>query len=80
MSERARVRASKRARACVSVPPVAAFHPESGRFVSEEPLRMWRVLLSGAVLFPGLFMAFRKTLPGIFRRWSDADVVLVSER
>ncbi|XP_060769326.1 ceramide synthase [Neoarius graeffei] len=41
---------------------------------------MWRVLVSGAVLFPGLFLALRKTLPVIFRRWSDADVVLVSER
>ncbi|KAK2816383.1 hypothetical protein Q7C36_022654 [Tachysurus vachellii] len=41
---------------------------------------MWRVLVSGVVLFPGLFIVFRKTLPVIFRRWSDADVVLVSER
>ncbi|KAI5615505.1 protein FAM57B [Silurus asotus] len=41
---------------------------------------MWRVLLNGALLFPFLFLVFRKTLPLIFRRWSDADVVLVSER
>lgn len=41
---------------------------------------MWRVLLSGAVLFPSLFIILRKTLPLVFRRWSDADVVLVSER
>lgn len=41
---------------------------------------MWTVLCSGAVLFPGLFLALRTGLPRLFRRWSDADVVLVSER
>lgn len=41
---------------------------------------MWKVLTSGAVVFPGLFLAFRSVLPRVFRRWSDADVVLVSER
>ncbi|XP_036418851.1 ceramide synthase [Colossoma macropomum] len=41
---------------------------------------MWRVLVSGAVLFPGLFLAFRKVLPAVFKRWTEADVVLVSER
>ncbi|XP_062845021.1 ceramide synthase [Trichomycterus rosablanca] len=41
---------------------------------------MWGVLVSGIVLFPGLFLALRKTLPVVFKRWSDADVVLVSER
>lgn len=49
-------------------------------FSSAEKLRMWRVLLSGVLLFPGLFVALRKTLPVFFRRWTDADVVLVSER
>lgn len=37
-------------------------------------------MASGAVVFPGLFVAFRSVLPRVFRRWSDADVVLVSER
>lgn len=41
---------------------------------------MWKVLSSGAVVFPGLFVAFRRVLPRVFSRWSDADVVLVSER
>uniref|UniRef100_A0A8C6U9L4 TLC domain-containing protein n=1 Tax=Neogobius melanostomus TaxID=47308 RepID=A0A8C6U9L4_9GOBI len=41
---------------------------------------MWAVLASGAVLFPGLFLALRSSLRRVFRRWSDADVVLVSER
>ncbi|XP_072303143.1 ceramide synthase-like [Eucyclogobius newberryi] len=41
---------------------------------------MWKVLASGAVVFPGLFLAFRRILPRVFSRWSDADVVLVSER
>ncbi|XP_055004982.1 ceramide synthase [Boleophthalmus pectinirostris] len=42
---------------------------------------MWKVLAtSGAVVFPGLFWALRRVLPRVFRRWSDADVVLVSER
>lgn len=41
---------------------------------------MLEVLLSGAVLFPGLFFFFRGILPGLFKHWSDADVVLVSER
>ncbi|XP_076017473.1 ceramide synthase [Genypterus blacodes] len=41
---------------------------------------MLQVLLSGAVLFPGLFLAFRGILPCVFKLWSDADVVLVSER
>ncbi|KAM9788940.1 ceramide synthase [Neosynchiropus ocellatus] len=41
---------------------------------------MLQVLACGAVVFPGLFVAFRKILPCVFRHWSDADVVLVSER
>ncbi|KAK1787790.1 hypothetical protein P4O66_016276 [Electrophorus voltai] len=41
---------------------------------------MWQVLVSGVVVFPGLFFAFRKVLPSVFSRWTDADVVLVSER
>ncbi|XP_007257018.3 ceramide synthase [Astyanax mexicanus] len=41
---------------------------------------MWRLLFSGIVVFPGLFIAFRKVLPAVFKRWTDADVVLVSER
>ncbi|XP_039888375.1 ceramide synthase isoform X2 [Simochromis diagramma] len=42
--------------------------------------RMLQVLACGAVVFPGLFFAFRKILPCVFKHWSDADVVLVSER
>lgn len=34
----------------------------------------------GVVVFPGLFFLFRKVLPSIFKHWTDADVVLVSER
>uniref|UniRef100_A0AAQ4RZE9 TLC domain-containing protein n=1 Tax=Gasterosteus aculeatus aculeatus TaxID=481459 RepID=A0AAQ4RZE9_GASAC len=41
---------------------------------------MLQVLACGAVVFPGLFFAFRKILPCVFKHWSDADVVLVSER
>ncbi|XP_076591868.1 TLC domain-containing protein 3A-like [Chaetodon auriga] len=37
-------------------------------------------LVCGAVLFPGLFYSFRKILKYSFTRWSDADVVSVSER
>ncbi|KAA0716315.1 Protein FAM57B [Triplophysa tibetana] len=41
---------------------------------------MLQVLACGVVLFPGLFFTFRKVLPSIFKRWTEADVVLVSER
>ncbi|XP_006641181.1 TLC domain-containing protein 3A [Lepisosteus oculatus] len=41
---------------------------------------MLHVLLSGAFFFPGVFYLCRKVLPVCFKRWSDADVVLVSER
>lgn len=41
---------------------------------------MFQVLACGAVVFPGLFLAFRRILPSVFKHWSDADVVLVSER
>ncbi|XP_076606158.1 ceramide synthase [Chaetodon auriga] len=41
---------------------------------------MLQVLACGAVVFPGLFFAFRRILPCVFKHWSDADVVLVSER
>ncbi|XP_008331283.1 protein FAM57B [Cynoglossus semilaevis] len=41
---------------------------------------MWQVLACGAVVFPGLFVAFRRILPAVFEKWNDADVVLVSER
>uniref|UniRef100_A0A3Q3WNL6 TLC domain-containing protein n=1 Tax=Mola mola TaxID=94237 RepID=A0A3Q3WNL6_MOLML len=41
---------------------------------------MLQVLACGAVVFPGLFFALRRILPCVFRHWSDADVVLVSER
>ncbi|XP_056314643.1 ceramide synthase [Danio aesculapii] len=41
---------------------------------------MLQVLVCGVVVFPGLFFTFRKVLPSIFKRWTDADVVLVSER
>uniref|UniRef100_A0A3Q0S0E8 TLC domain containing 3A n=1 Tax=Amphilophus citrinellus TaxID=61819 RepID=A0A3Q0S0E8_AMPCI len=40
---------------------------------------MLQVLACGAVVFPGLFFAFRRVLPCVFKHWSDADVVLVSE-
>lgn len=55
---------------------------ESGvRAAREENMsRMLQVLACGAVVFPGLFFAFRKILPCVFKHWSDADVVLVSER
>lgn len=39
-----------------------------------------KVLACGAIVFPGLFFAFRRILPCVFKHWSDADVVLVSER
>lgn len=48
--------------------------------VGKKNGRMLEVLASGAVVFPGLFFAFRRFLPCVFRHWSDADVVLVSER
>ncbi|XP_015225679.1 TLC domain-containing protein 3A [Cyprinodon tularosa] len=41
---------------------------------------MWQVLACGAVVFPGLFFAFKKILPTVFKHWTNADVVLVSER
>ncbi|XP_034033732.1 TLC domain-containing protein 3A [Thalassophryne amazonica] len=41
---------------------------------------MFQVLACGAVVFPGVFFAFRRILPKLFKHWSDADVVLVSER
>ncbi|XP_048840503.1 TLC domain-containing protein 3A [Brienomyrus brachyistius] len=41
---------------------------------------MLQVLSCGVVLFPGLFFTFRKLLPCAFKTWTDADVVLVSER
>lgn len=41
---------------------------------------MLEVLACGAVVFPALFIAFRSVLPNLFRTWTDADVVLVSER
>lgn len=37
-------------------------------------------LACGAVLFPGLFFSFRAVLWRIFPKWSEADVVSVSER
>lgn len=41
---------------------------------------MWTALGSGFLVFPGLFLCFRSVLPRVFRSWTDADVVLVSER
>lgn len=41
---------------------------------------MLAALACGAVVFPGLFLCFRKTLRNTFGHWSDADVVSVSER
>lgn len=41
---------------------------------------LWRVLSSGVLVFPGLYLCFRSVLPRVFRSWSDADVALVSER
>lgn len=41
---------------------------------------MLQVLACGVVVFPGLFFIFRRVLPSIFKQWTDADVVLVSER
>lgn len=38
---------------------------------------MWS---GGFLVFPGLFLCLRCLLPRLFRGWSDADVVLVSER
>lgn len=37
-------------------------------------------LACGAVVFPGLYFSFRAVLRRIFPKWSDADVVCVSER
>ena len=48
--------------------------------LQEHSGRMLQVLACGAVVFPGLFFAFRRILPSVFKHWSDADVVLVSER
>ncbi|XP_029302185.1 protein FAM57A-like [Cottoperca gobio] len=41
---------------------------------------MFTALVCGAVVFPGLFAIFRKVLRYTFTRWSDADVVSISER
>jgi len=41
---------------------------------------MFTILACGAVFFPGLFITLRKVLRSTFTRWSDADVVCVSER
>ncbi|XP_045062771.1 ceramide synthase-like [Coregonus clupeaformis] len=41
---------------------------------------MLQILACGVVIFPGLFFIFRRVLPSIFKQWTDADVVLVSER
>uniref|UniRef100_A0A3Q3ATL1 Protein FAM57A-like n=2 Tax=Kryptolebias marmoratus TaxID=37003 RepID=A0A3Q3ATL1_KRYMA len=41
---------------------------------------MLTAMVCGAVVFPGLFCSFRKILKHIFRQWSDADIVSVSER
>ncbi|XP_034404511.1 TLC domain-containing protein 3A-like [Cyclopterus lumpus] len=41
---------------------------------------MFSALAYGAVVFPGLFYGFRTLLRRTFTRWSDADVVCVSER
>ncbi|XP_059187609.1 TLC domain-containing protein 3A-like [Centropristis striata] len=41
---------------------------------------MLTYLLCGGVVFPGLFYSFRKVLKHTLTHWSDADVVLVSER
>lgn len=41
---------------------------------------MLAALLCGAVVFPGLFLGLRKALRLTRTRWSDADVVSVSER
>ncbi|XP_068601488.1 TLC domain-containing protein 3A-like [Brachionichthys hirsutus] len=37
-------------------------------------------LACGAAVFPGLFFSFRKILKCTFTRWSEADVVSISER
>lgn len=52
----------------------------TGQVGRSEAGRMLEVLAYGALLFPGLFLAFRRVLPRVFRTWTDADVVLVSER
>ena len=41
---------------------------------------MLSILACGTVFFPGLFYGFRKVLKSTFTHWSDADVVVVSER
>ncbi|XP_060901971.1 TLC domain-containing protein 3A-like [Labrus mixtus] len=41
---------------------------------------MISALACGAVVFPGLFYSFRKILRHTLTKWSDADVVSVSER
>ncbi|KAM9732566.1 TLC domain-containing protein 3A-like [Menidia menidia] len=41
---------------------------------------MAQPLLCGAVLFPGLFYGLRRALSRGFSRWSEADVLCVSER
>ncbi|XP_055003788.1 ceramide synthase-like isoform X2 [Boleophthalmus pectinirostris] len=37
-------------------------------------------LVCGAVVFPGLFISFKAVLRRLFPKWTDADVVCVSER
>ncbi|XP_068440859.1 TLC domain-containing protein 3A-like [Clinocottus analis] len=41
---------------------------------------MFTAFAYGAVVFPGLFFSFRTLLRRWFTRWSEADVVCVSER
>ncbi|XP_030236588.1 protein FAM57A isoform X1 [Gadus morhua] len=41
---------------------------------------MLYILACGMVFFPGLFCGLRKVLKSAFTHWSDADVVVVSER
>ncbi|XP_068562037.1 TLC domain-containing protein 3A-like [Cebidichthys violaceus] len=41
---------------------------------------LFTALVCGAVAFPGLFYGFRTVLRRSFTRWSEADVVRVSER
>lgn len=52
----------------------------SGLRAASHGHKMLQVLACGAVVFPGLFFALRRLLPAVFRHWSGADVVLVSER
>ncbi|XP_019716898.1 protein FAM57B-like [Hippocampus comes] len=41
---------------------------------------MLKTLACGVVTFAGLYVGFRKVFRGTFTRWSDADVLIVSER